>query len=113
ADARARLIRGLIEQLGSDEFALREKAARQLEQLGLPALESLRKVSKSEDLEIRRTAEELVSRIQARNLAALLLAPRKVSLDLKEVPVAEAVARLARQSGYAIELAPDQADLAG
>jgi len=106
----AKRVQELIRQLGSDEFATREKAASELERIGVPALEQLQKAAKSEDLEIRRTAEELVAKIQARNLAVTMLAPRKVSLDLKDISVTEAVVRLARQSGYAIQLAPGPVD---
>jgi len=112
ASAEARRIQGLIHQLSSDEFPEREKAARQLEQIGSPALELLQKAARSGDLDFRRTVEELASRIQAQHLAALMLVPRKVTLDLKDVPVAEAVALLSRQSGYAIQVAENQPGVA-
>ncbi len=71
-----------------------EPSAQELEKIGAPALEALQRAAKSDDLETRGAAEELVARVQVSNLAATMLAPRKVSLDLKEVPVAEALAQV-------------------
>ncbi len=104
----AKRIQELILQLGSDEFTTREKAAQELEKIGVPALEALQRATRSDDLETRRAAEELVAKVQASSLAATMLAPRKVSLNLKDVSLAEAVAQLSRQSGYAVQLAGNQ-----
>src|SRR5262249_37793602 len=63
----------LIEQLGSDQFAERDKAMKALDQIGDPALEALRKAAQSDDLERKRRAEELVTKIEGRDLAARVL----------------------------------------
>jgi hypothetical protein len=106
-------IKKLIENLGSDEFAVRERAARELVEIGEPALELLRKADKSGDEEISKRAARLVTVVEAKALTAAMLAPRKVRLDLKGVPVAEAVAELAKVSGYRLELVGDRNRLAG
>src|SRR5579871_706437 len=56
----------LVKQLGSDKFSERQKAGEQLDAIGEPALESLRKASTSGDAEMRRLASGLVKRIQNR-----------------------------------------------
>ena len=59
------LIARLIAQLSSDEFQVREQASRQLAELE-EALPALRRAAKSDDAEVRRAAEELVSRLETR-----------------------------------------------
>lgn len=51
-------IHGLVKQLGDRTFAVREKAARELVDLGKPASPYLRRALRSSDLEIARRAEE-------------------------------------------------------
>src|SRR5262249_42520219 len=81
-----------------------EKASEELDKIGLPALEALRKAIKNGDAEVGRRAEELVSRIEKRAETAAILAPTKVRLTCKDTPVTQAVADLAKKSGYAITL---------
>jgi WD40 repeat protein len=54
----------LIEQLGSDEFALREQASRALEAVGQPALPALRQATCHADPEIRHRAQRLLRKIE-------------------------------------------------
>jgi hypothetical protein len=103
----------LIQQLGSPKFAERAKARQELKQLGDSALEALRKAVKSPDAETSRAAGELLKGLESKILTARLLAPKRVKLSLKDVAVPEAVAELARQSGYAIDIQGDRAALAG
>jgi HEAT repeat protein len=59
-----RRIASLIRKLGSGNFAERDKARKDLEAIGLPALEALHKASKGGDLETNRRAVELVKTIE-------------------------------------------------
>ena len=53
----------LIEQLGHEEFDLREDASEQLAAIGAPALKALDDAQKSEDEEIKARAEKLVTEL--------------------------------------------------
>jgi RNA polymerase sigma factor (sigma-70 family) len=65
-------IQRLIEQLGSAEFAVRQKATSELEAMGESALPALRQVAKSkEDLETKSRAERLIARIEQKLAEAL------------------------------------------
>ena len=58
-------IAALIRQLGDKEFAKRQAATKELEIIGLPALDVLRKTAASqESLETRRRAEQLIRAIE-------------------------------------------------
>lgn len=57
----------LIQQLGDDSFAKREAASKELEAIGDPALEALRKaVAAAEDAEIRQRAARVIRAIAER-----------------------------------------------
>jgi tetratricopeptide (TPR) repeat protein len=57
-------IERLVRRLGSDSFADREEAMKELRRLGKPALDALRNAaSASDDKEVRRRAAELVTRL--------------------------------------------------
>src|SRR5262245_54187166 len=102
----------LIKQLGSSKFTERDKAKRALEALGAAALPALKKAAESPDLETSRRAGELVKKMEEKVTIDNLLAPKRVRLQLKDTPVLEAVAQLARQSGYAIEVQGDRTKFA-
>ncbi|MGQ9591244.1 MAG: hypothetical protein ACUVYA_13240 [Planctomycetota bacterium] len=53
-----------IAALGSDEFDAREQAVEKLREIGLPALEKLRKAAASEDPEVKARAEKLVAELE-------------------------------------------------
>lgn len=101
----------LIDKLGSDRFAEREKATKELDRIGAPALDALRKAAQSDDPERKRRAEELVEEIESRALAADLLAPKRVHLAYKDTPLAEAVADFRKQSGYELRLSDPKGKL--
>ncbi len=61
---REERIRELVDQLGSDEYDLREEASEELARVGLPALELLREAAKSEDQEVKTRAEKLVGDLE-------------------------------------------------
>src|SRR5262245_42296621 len=71
-------INQLVKQLGSSKFAERENAKRELEKIGVPALEALRKAAQSSDLETSRRASELVKKFDAKIATDTLLAPKRV-----------------------------------
>jgi WD40 repeat protein len=62
--ANGATIARLIEQLGDDEFATREAATKRLKEIGEPALDALDRAAASDDLEVRRRAEEIVAEIE-------------------------------------------------
>ncbi|MBM3998054.1 MAG: tetratricopeptide repeat protein [Planctomycetes bacterium] len=59
-------VRALIEQLGDPDFARRERAQSELEQLGLEAFDALREAQQHEDIEVALRARYLVRRLQVR-----------------------------------------------
>src|ERR1700740_2047877 len=61
----ANRIAGLIQQLGDKEYARREAARKELETVGAPALEALRKAASAKDPEIRRQPQTVMDRIHA------------------------------------------------
>jgi hypothetical protein len=111
--ADAARIKKLVEQLGSGEFQQREQAAKELEAVGAPALEELRKATASADAEVKARATELVKKIERRAESARELAATRVRLVYKDTPVAEAVADLKKKTGYAIDLYDPEGKLKG
>lgn len=61
----------LVRQLGHDEFRKREAASKELDNIGEPALEGLRKAASADDAEVPRRAELLVQTITGRRRAAV------------------------------------------
>jgi hypothetical protein len=106
-------INKLVEQLGSAEFREREKAVQELDAVGEPALEALRKAAASDDAEVKARAAGLVKTIERRVESARELAPTRVRLVYKDTPVAEAVADLRKKTGYAIDLHDPDGKLKG
>jgi hypothetical protein len=103
----------LIAQLGSRKFAERQKATRALDQLGSTALPALAKAARSPDPEIGRRCRELAKAIGRRLEVEKLLAPTSLHLVYKDKPVTEAVADLAKKTGFYIAIEGDKAKLAG
>jgi hypothetical protein len=108
----AEKINKLIEQLSSGKFIERTKASKELDAIGVPALEALRKAAQSDVPEVSKRATELIKKIEDRTLTSNLLAPTRVRLVFKNTPVPDAVAELAKKSGYTIHLEGDKAELA-
>jgi hypothetical protein len=106
-------VQKLIKDLGSSRFAERAKAQQELKRIGEPALDALQKAARSDDAETSRAAGELVKFIHAKRQTTTVMAPKQVRLNVKDMPVREAVAELAKQSGYTIELQGDAKALAG
>jgi hypothetical protein len=93
----------LINQLGSRDFRVREAANKTLAGRGMAVLPALQRARKHKDPEVRRRVEALASPLEA----AALVAPKRVTLHLKDRPVREAVLEIAKQTGYKIELWPE------
>jgi WD40 repeat protein len=61
----AKLIARLIADLDAEEFAVRTRASKELQQIGLPAVEALRKAAESgSSAEVRSSAKALLARIE-------------------------------------------------
>lgn len=95
----------LIEHLGDQDFRVREAAQKTLEALGPAALPGLRKQQTHADAEVRRRLEELLPRLET----AALLAAKRVTLRLERSPIKDALAELAKQTGYKLTLWPEGA----
>jgi hypothetical protein len=91
-----------VEQLGSPLFAAREAAARELEQIGRPALNALRGARDSRDPEVRTRAATVAERIEN----ALLTQPTRVQLDFRNALLPEIARSLSAQAGFRVELNP-------
>lgn len=94
----------LIAQLGDSRFEQREAAARALAALGVRARGPLEQALHSDDAEVRRRARQLLLRLERHQEAERLLAPTRVQLAYREVPVARAAADLSRKIGLPIHL---------
>jgi hypothetical protein len=108
----AKRIGELIADLGSTVFQKRVAAQKELEGVGPPALEQLKKSVQTSDLETSRRARDLIRRIEENKITTELLAPRHVQLKITDIPVSEAVGLLAKQSGYVIQIVDNRATLA-
>jgi HEAT repeat protein len=81
----------LLEQLGDDDFLVREKATNEFKSLGASMVPVLRTAAKHEDLEIRRRVRECLEAIeQDKNTPLPLTAPRVVAVR-KPAGAAEAM----------------------
>lgn len=93
-----------IQELGDAHFAVREKATKALEEAGGVAVPGLTEAAKSTDPEVRRRAQSLLERIEVQEA----IAPTRVSLHLHDVPLPEAVEKLAQQGKIKLLLVPRQ-----
>src|SRR5262245_6176526 len=62
----------LIRQLGDEVYTKREAASKELDAIGEPALDALRKAASSDDLEVRRRAGRILAAVTQRVRAAVL-----------------------------------------
>jgi hypothetical protein len=86
---------GLVAKLGSPRYVEREAAGEALVKIGRPALPALLKVRESNDPEILLRAATLVGRIEAGEV----LDATRIRLDVRDRPLAEAIAEIAKASG--------------
>jgi hypothetical protein len=104
-------IADLVKKLGSMNYAEREKARKDLEMLGMAALDHLRVAAKTDDLEIRTRCEKLIDKLETKLTAEKLLTPKKVHLNVKDVTVVQAIEELQKRSGYPIHIDGDRVPL--
>ncbi len=88
----------LIQRLGSADFKARDAASKALEAQGVAVLPALRKAKDHPDPETRRRLEELIPMLEA----VATLAPKRVTLDLVDRPLKDAVQEVVKQTGYKI-----------
>jgi hypothetical protein len=93
-----------IRELGAKDFQVREKAMKSLEDAGQPAVKGLNEAAQSTDPEVQRRAKALLEQIEINEAVA----PTLVALRLRDVPVPDAVEKLAKQSRLKLNLVPQQ-----
>ena len=85
----------LVTRLGAPKYVDRETAGEELVKLGRAAVPALLKACQSSDPEVRLRAEIVIARIEAGEL----LAATRIRLDLRDRPLTEAAAEIAKASG--------------
>src|SRR5262249_28037289 len=80
---------------------------KELEAIGTPALEPLRRMNKTADVEVNRRIADLIRRLEEQILTRQILAPKEVHVKLNGVGVQQAIAELASLSGYPIQFQGD------
>ena len=90
----------LIADLGSEDYRTREKAGRDLAALGERALPAMRAaLLATESPEVQRRLSVLVRAMDRERLVA----PKRVTMDLKQTTVKDALAEVTKQTGYKID----------
>jgi hypothetical protein len=102
----------LIQQLGSSKFVEREAAQKALDTVGTAALAKLEAAVSSSDPEISRRAKELVASIGRRAETQQALSTKRFKLQVKDLPVPDAVKELSTQAGVQVQLGGDVSKLA-
>lgn len=87
-----------VRALAHPRYAEREKAARELEVIGEPALKALREVARSNDEELRSRAAAVADRIERSIRSERLLAAPKLALKFDKVPLDRAVTEFAAKA---------------
>jgi hypothetical protein len=90
----------LIAQLGSADFKTREVAGKALAARGADALAAMKKAVSHPDAEVRQRLTGLIAEAER----TALLSPKRVTIKLDGVPLRDAVAELAKVSGYKLDL---------
>lgn len=98
----------VVSQLGASSFADRELAAKTLLNLGESALAPLELAAKnSTDAEIRSRANRLVNEIKVRVESSKLIAPKMITLDYKDTPLATVINEIRQKTGLPVSLDPN------
>ncbi len=95
-----------IEKLGAPRYVEREKAVRELETIGEPALKALRAAQASTDEEVRVRAKAVAARIERTILSRRLLEPPKIGFKFKNVPLDQALAEVWVKTGVKFAYSP-------
>src|SRR5262245_46381864 len=93
-----------VRNLAHPRYAEREKAARELEKAGEPALKALKAAMASADEEVRVRAAAVVAKIERTIRSQRLLIAPKVALKFDKTPLHQAVPEVARKTGLRIVL---------
>lgn len=94
----------LVARLGSPHYASRIEAEEELARLGRMALPALRSAKDSKDFEMRTRAFGLLARIEG----ASMLEATPIGLDLRDLPLTQAVELIGRQAGMRLSLPPEE-----
>jgi len=98
----------LIEQLGSKDYKAREAASKALEARGEAALDAMRKAAAvTNNPEVRRRLDVIITNLDR----MIILAPKRITLKVKDQPMKDVVAEIAKQSGYRMNLQGAQQQL--
>jgi hypothetical protein len=97
----------LVEQLGSDDYEVREEATKALAKLGPAAIPFLEAAANGDNPEAARRAASLIPRIRLAADSQTLLKPRIVRLAYKNVPLVFAVADLRERTELPLVLDPE------
>jgi hypothetical protein len=102
-------IPALVRQLGAERYADREAAAAALEKVGPPAAAALAAAAaRGEDPEVRERAAVLLGKVRRAADSVARLAPRKVALDYRDVPLGTALNDLKMRTGLNLTIDPDR-----
>jgi hypothetical protein len=101
----------LVAQLGSAKFAERTAALKALEAMGPAALPALKRGADAKDPEVRKHVTDLIAKYDRQADNELALTPTKIRLQVKDLPLAEVLADLAKQANVRMQLAREPADL--
>jgi len=99
----------LVEQLGSDDIIVRQRAAASLRDLGAAARPALEKAARSSDLEIRARARTVLGDIAIGEQRAAALGPtQRVTLPGGERALSAVIDQIKEQTGTAIRISEDR-----
>ncbi len=102
-------VEALVQQLASTDFKVRDTAYKALQARGTAILADLKKARDHKDPEVRRRLEELIPNLEA----IQTLAPKRISLNLVNQPLKDAVQEVIKQTGYKISYPDGQANPRG
>jgi hypothetical protein len=98
--ADPKVLRQLVDQLGSDDFDARERACKRLLELDEAALPALKEGAKSNDAELRQKAEELAATIAARVEERTI---QKMFAEIERGGLEKFIDRLAKDKDFGTE----------
>jgi hypothetical protein len=89
----------LIDQLGSTDFAERERAGQMLRARGPSVLPQLRKARTHADAEVRRRVQALIASLEV----AIALEPKRVTIKPEVQALSAILKEIEKQTGYAVK----------
>jgi hypothetical protein len=104
----------LIQQLGSDDFALRNKAAQSLIEMGPPILGKLKTRQEEGDAEIRVRIKQIINEIRWRDRLTLIRPkPNLLTLSLKDEVLPDALRKVFNPYGFDAKFPEDDSGARG